>query len=107
MPAHASAAVPARTCGTPYPSRLIRKSTRQLSRTRAVIPDPRGQRSEDDDLRADGQVLVVIAGVGHGEVHAAVRPLGEAAAVERDAARREERRPRHRLVIDVADEGEA
>src|SRR5487761_439726 len=63
-----------------------------------------GMRSEleDDDFRADRQVLVVVVRVLDRQVHAAVRPRGQAAAMERDAAWREERRPRHRLVVDVA-----
>jgi hypothetical protein len=50
---------------------------------------------------------VVVVSVGHGEVDAAVRPVGQAAAVEGDAAGGEEGGPRHRLVVDVADEARA
>ncbi len=57
---------------------------------------------EDHNLRADREVLVVVVRVGVCQVHAAVRPGGQTAAVERDAAGREERRPRHRVVVDVA-----
>ncbi|MGD0705511.1 MAG: penicillin acylase family protein [Trebonia sp.] len=59
---------------------------------------------EDDHLGADGQVLVVVVRVGDRQVDAAVRPVDQAAAVEGDAAGGEEGSPRHRLVVDVADE---
>ena len=59
---------------------------------------------EDDDLGPDRQVHVVVVSVGHREVDAAVRPVGQAAAVEGDAAGGEEGGPWHRLVVDVADE---
>jgi penicillin amidase len=58
---------------------------------------------EDHDLRAEREMLAVVVRVGVRQVHAAVRPRGQAATMERDAAGREERRPRHRLVVDVAD----
>ena len=59
---------------------------------------------EDDYFGADGEVLVVVVRVGDREVDAAVGPLGQAAAVEGDSAGGEEDGPRHRLVVDVADE---
>src|SRR5215467_7029456 len=59
---------------------------------------------EDDYLGAYRQVLVVVVGAGDGQVDAAVRRGGEAAAVEGDAASGEEHRPRHRVAVGVADE---
>ena len=64
-------------------------------RFRRALPEPGG--SENHDLGADRKVGVVVTGVRDGQVDAAVRRGGEAAAVEGDPARREEDRPWHRL----------
>jgi penicillin G amidase len=112
-PASASFVIPGGASGDPasahFSDQFVLWADHQRVGMRAELPVhgyryPGWDGLEDDDLRADREVFVVVVRVLVSEVHAAVRPRGQAAAVKRDAAGGEEGRPRHRLVIDVADE---
>ena len=110
-PASASFVIPGGASGDPASAHFSDQFALWASHRRIGLrAEPEAELAaelEDDDLRADREMLVVIVRVRIREVHAAVRPFGQAATVKRDAAGREERRPRHRLVVDVAHEGRA
>jgi penicillin amidase len=107
-PGAASFAVPGGASGDPASAHFSDQLALWAGHRRIPMrPEQDGAELEHDDFRADREVLVVVVRVRVREVHAAVRPRGQAAAVERDAARREERRPRHRLVVDIANERRA
>ena len=110
-PASASYVIPGGASGDPasvhFSDQFALWSDHQRAGMWAELPACGWDGLEDDDLRPDREVFVVVVRVLVGEMHAAVRPGGQAATVKRDAAGREEGRPRHRLVVDVAYEGRA
>jgi len=100
----ASYVIPGGASGDPASPHFDDQLTEWAAHRRIPMTPADPSALEHDHLGPDGQVLVVVVRVGHREVDAAVRPVGQAAAVEGDAAGGEEGGPRHRLVVDVADE---